>query len=269
MPVKVIIARYGEIHLKGHNRGFFLNALMKNLESNVGNECEIAYENSRYIFSKFESTSEGIIMQKIAKTFGIISVSLCFCVHHEEILKHLETIKIATTFKVVVNRADKSFPHTSMEFAAIAGGIILAQNPDAYVDVNKPATVVNIDIRNMGKAFIYDNVTNGLGGMPVGTAGRGIVLLSGGIDSPCSAYLASKRGLSVDFVHFASPPFTSEYSLDKVKRLGGVLQNYIGHANIFVIPFTEIQEQIRKKCDASYLITIMRQLASHFLRICS
>jgi len=250
---QVIIARYGEVHLKGKNRGLFLRALTNNLKHAVGANVDVSLSDNRYIFTG------SVDPQKIANTFGIVSVSPCTVTPHAKILDHIKTIKIDGTFKVNVNRADKSFKMSSMEFSAECGAIMLDNTKNATVDVKNPAIIVNIDIRDHDKAFIYHQIINGVGGMPVGTAGRAIVLLSGGIDSPVSAFLASKRGLSVEFLHFASPPYTSPFALDKVSRLVKALAPYCGNTKLHVVPFTEIQDAIKEKCSDSYMITIMRR----------
>ena len=257
----VIIARYGEVHLKGANRGFFLRLLTNNLMAAVGKECKVAFENSRYVFSDFKEDLTVFLMQRIAKVFGITSVSRGAAVAHGEISAYIKALGLPeqSTFKVEVNRADKSFTHTSMEFAAIAGGLVLDANPNTRVDVKNPDIIISIDIRENNVAYIYDNTIQAVGGMPVGSAGKATVMLSGGIDSPVAAFLAAKRGLAVECVHFASPPYTSDMALDKVKRLRNKLTEYCGDIKIHVVPFTEIQEQIRDKCNPEYMITLMRR----------
>jgi thiamine biosynthesis protein ThiI len=248
--VDYIIARWGEIHLKGANRGFFLRALKKNLEATTGAHVKI--EGGRAIITGFDDADKAVTAA--ANTFGIVSVSPVAAVESDEdaILEYLGTLKIEGTFKVEVNRANKQFPHKSNDFAAIAGGVI-----DAPVDVHNPRTVVSIDIRE--KTYIYSCTVDGAGGLPVGTAGRALCLLSGGIDSPVAAYLAAKRGLSVDCIHFASPPYTSDFALEKVKDLARKLEKFCGKINLYVVPFTEIQEAIRKNCSPEFMITIMRR----------
>jgi len=269
----IIIARYGEIHLKGKNRGEFTRALTNNLKSAVGGHCKIKLDQSRFIFTDFAPDMTDILTHRIAKVFGIVSVSPCAVVAHQDILAHLETVRVplsvkgvaphsgdgVCSFKVAVNRADKSYPHTSMELARLAGAIILKNDPSARVDVHNPDVTIHIDIREGDHAFIYDQIIPAVGGMPVGTAGRALVMLSGGIDSPVAAYLAAKRGLSINCVHFASPPYTSDLALDKIHRLRDKLAEYCGGIRVHVVPFTEIQKQIRARCDEKYLITIMRR----------
>jgi thiamine biosynthesis protein ThiI len=263
---EVIIARYGEVHLKGHNRGGFLRALTRNISAGVGQRCKIELDESRYIFSDFKSETTSFLLNRISKVFGLTSVSPCVEVAHGEILEYLETVKISASFKCTVNRADKTFSHTSTEFGAIAGKVLLDANPSAKVDIKSPDTTVFIDIRPNDRAFIYDTVIPAAGGLPVGTAGRALVLLSGGIDSPVAAYLSAKRGLFVDCIHFASPPYTSEFALDKIRRLREKLVEYCGDIRVWVVPFTGIQNEIRRACSDEYMITLMRRFMVRIAR---
>jgi len=246
---KVIIARYGEVHLKGANRGYFLKALQKNIENRVGQKIKL--DNSRFVIDGDDEK----IAYSVAEVFGITSVSIVTKVESipEKILEYLKTIKVSGTYKVEVNRADKKFPHKSPDFARMCGGAV-----DGVVDVVNPDTRINIDIRENG-TFVYDKIIPGVGGLPVGTAGHALVLLSGGIDSPVASWLAAKRGLSLEYIHFYSPPYTSAFALDKVKRLASKLEKYCGRGVLHIVPFTQIQDAIRNNCDEEYLITIMRR----------
>jgi len=229
----MIIARWGEIHLKGDNRGFFLKALKKNLEAATGEKVII--ENGR-------AYTTGDI-QAVVNTFGVVSASPA--VKCENVLEYLKTLKVDGTFKVEVNRANKAFPYKSLEFAAMAGSVIKGK-----VDLHNPQTTVYIDIRE--STYVYTEIVQGVGGLPVGTAGRALVMLSGGIDSPVAAWLAMKRGLAVEYIHFASPPYTSEFALEKVRDLAQ-------KKKLHIVPFTEIQEAIRDNCSPELMITIMRR----------
>ena len=241
-----IIARWGEIHLKGNNRGFFLRALKKNLENATG--AKISIDSGRAIITG------SCDIQAVANTFGIVSASPVIVLDSEPqaILNYVKSLKINGTFKVEVNRANKSFPHKSLEFAAMAGEVV-----DAKVDLHNPQTTIFIDIRE--KTYVYSEVVHGVGGLPVGTAGKALVMLSGGIDSPVAAYLAAKRGLALEYLHFASPPFTSDFALEKVRDLARKLEKYCGKAKLHIVPFTEIQTAIRDKCSAEFMITLMRR----------
>ncbi|MDR0384206.1 MAG: tRNA 4-thiouridine(8) synthase ThiI [Christensenellaceae bacterium] len=244
--MKVIIARYGEIHLRKGNRGIFIKQLEKNTGLKVADE-RIVCEYDEKIFNKLQ------------RTFGITSVSIGEQVKHLEILDEIEKMRFDGTFKVSVNRADRTFEYRSPELNAICGDIILKNNKNAKVDLVNPKTTIYIDIRPNDRAFIFKHRRRGPGGLPVGVSGRGLSLISGGIDSPVSSYLGAKRGLSIDFLHFASPPYTSEQALNKVKKLCGIVANYSMNCKLFVVPFTKIQEEIRKHCKEEYTITIMRR----------
>ena len=253
---KIIIARYGEIHLKSGNRGYFLRELKRNLEQNTGQKVII--ENSRIIINCDDES----VLDKVAKTFGITSASLATRLDSkpETILQYLGGLRIEGTFKAEINRADKTFPHKSPDFAKMAGEVILQANNKAVVNVIDPQKIVYVDIREGGFCFVYDNVIKGVGGLPVGTAGRGLVMLSGGIDSPVAAWLAMKRGLSVECLHFYSPPHTNEFALEKVRKLADKL-----NSKMYIVNFTEIQESIFKNCNRDYMITIMRRF---MVKIC-
>jgi len=246
----LLIARWGEIHLKGDNRGFFLKALKQNLEASTGAKVEI--DNGRAFITDFKDLDTA--MHAVANTFGVVSVSPVVRLDSvpEVILEYLKGLKVEGTFKVEVNRANKNFPNKSLGFAAMAGAVI-----EGAADMHNPQTVVSIDIRE--STYVYSRVLKGVGGLPVGTAGRGLVMLSGGIDSPAAAWLAAKRGLAIDYIHFASPPHTSEFALEKVRDLKGKLEKFVGSARLYIVPFTEIQEAIRDKCAHEFMITIMRR----------
>lgn len=275
----IIIARYGEVHLKGGNRAMFLNALTRNLRARLGEMGAVALRDGRYIIDNFDPKNTDEILQITANTFGITSASPVTVISHAEILKHMGQIRLGsadgdagvggrstTSFRVNVNRADKKFPHTSMEFAAICGGAILDANPNARVDLHNPDIIINADIRENDRAFIYDRVIAGVGGMPYGTAGRALLCISGGIDSPVAGWLSAKRGLAIDCVHFSSPPYTSAKAFDKVKRICAQMENYCGKINLVEINFTDIMQEIKKKCHPAYTITIMRR---EMMRVCA
>jgi len=255
----LIIARYGELHLKGGNRDFFLSVLTQNLRKRIGERAEVKVAGQRITLEDYANESE--VMDIVISTFGIVSASVATLVEATEsaILAHVGNLKIGDTFRVNVNRSDKSFPIKSMEFAGICGAEIIKNSKDAKIDLFTPKTSVNIDIRGGGTAYVYTDLVPAVGGLPVGTAGRCVVLLSGGIDSPVASFLAAKRGLHVEYVHFATPPYTSDFALDKVNRLVSDLEKYTGSSKLHVIPFTEISRAIQKNCDPAYMITIMRR----------
>ena len=258
--MSVIVCSYGEIHLKGANRGFFIRTLMKNLRQVLPAGVKADVHDTRIIVTDFNNAQQTV--SQLKKVFGLTSIRVCETVNYqtpEDILSYLVTVKVKGTFKIVVNRADKNFPIKSPIFAPQCGDVILRNNPQAKVDVLQPDTIIQVEIRHNGVAYISTGVEHGLGGLPVGVSGRAICLISGGIDSPVAAFLAMKRGLTVDFVHFTTPPYTSELALQKVVSLCQQVNQFGNTGNLYVVPFTEIGSQIQKNCHEEFTITIMRR----------
>lgn len=260
MNENVIIIRYSELYLKGRNRGFFEKLLIENIRKSLSDvECKIRFNRSRY--EVFEYLDEAEVVERLKKVFGIHSISIAKkCeANIDEICSVVKDYRISGTFKVETNRADKTFPLNSIEVSAKAGGAILSVNKNLKVDVHNPQTTINIDIREDGCAYIFKDKILCSGGMPVGSAGKGLLLLSGGLDSPVAAYMMAKRGLSLTAIHFHSYPYTSESAKQKVIDLARILVDYTGPINLICIPFTKIQEEIHKKCTSNYMITIVRR----------
>lgn len=256
---KLILIKYGELTTKKDNRNFFINTLEKNIKNLIGEDIVIKKDRVR-MYIECNNVEE--VALKLQKIFGIYSIVICHKVNNntEEILgKALEIMDSSKkTFKVVTNRADKNFPTPSMEFSRIMGALIL-KNSDFKVDVHNPDITLTIEIRNNG-TFIYTDELKGAGGYPVGIQGTGLLMLSGGIDSPVAGYLTLKRGVNVECLYFDSPPHTSIEAKNKVLKLASILNSYSGHVKVHVVPFTEIQEEIFKKCPDTYMITIMRRM---------
>ncbi len=266
---EIILIKNGELALKGLNRNVFEHTLMKNLKKSLEALGEINIRNAQstiYIepVSEFYDFDEAL--NRVSKVFGIAAFSRACVVdkNMESILKTApiylsETVKGIKTFKVEAKRADKTFPLKSPEICAEVGGALLEAFPHLSVDVHNPDEIITIEVRDFA-AYIRAGQIRGAGGLPVGTAGKAAILISGGIDSPVAAYTMAKRGLKLDAIHFASPPYTSPRAEQKVKTLLSKVALYSGPINLAVVPFTEIQEEIGKKCPEEYFTLIMRRM---------
>lgn len=265
---RLILIKYGELTTKKENRKMFIKMLVKNINNLISDyEYEIDYDRVRmYINCDNKYIDE--IAKKLSKIFGIHSIVICHKVDNNidnikskilEIVSH----ESFNTFKVETKRADKTFEIHSQEFNHVIGGLIL-KNFDCKVDVHNPDMLLHIEIRPEG-TFIYTNELKGSGGYPVGIQGKGMLMLSGGIDSPVAGYLALKRGIDIDCLYFESPPHTSLEAKNKVIKLASIINEYSGNVKVHVVPFTEIQEAIYKNCPKEYMITIMRRM---MYRIC-
>lgn len=262
---EVILIRYGEIHLKGKNRGYFEKVLINNIKNALQSyNCEVNRIAGRYVVQNYEEIDREIIIQRLQQIFGIYSISPATEIDSNisDIEEYVKTIRLPqnSTFKVEVNRADKLFPFKSYEFASKLGGVILSQNNTLKVDVHSPEHYVYVDIREGGKTYVYYKVIKCAGGMPVGTGGKGLLLLSGGIDSPVAGYQLAHRGMSLSAIHFHSYPYTSESAKQKVLTLAKLLSQYAGDFKVYIVSFTKIQEAIHKYCREEYMITIMRRI---------
>ena len=265
MKENVIILRYGELHLKGNNRAFFENALLKNIKQSLKDfSFELKKISGRYVISNYNENDYNLIIEKLKKIFGLVSVSPAFelSTDKEEIItKCMEIAKELTgSFRISTKRADKKFPVKSDEFSAFIGEIFLNANSNLKVDLHNPDTNIIIEIRENGKTYILTKIIYAHGGMPVGTAGKGLLMLSGGIDSPVAGYMMAKRGLSLNAIHFHSFPYTSLQAKEKVLKLKDILEDYTSKIKLFVVPFTKIQEAIHINCYEEYMITIMRRI---------
>ncbi len=261
---RVILIRFGEIFLKGKNRGYFEKSLFSNIKASLDNfNLNVVKISGRYVIRNYNVDDENEIVSRVSKIPGIFSFSIADLIQTsiENIENHsVELMKDEKgTFKVETNRADKRLELNSMQISAKIGGKILASNRNLKVDIKNPDHIVNIDIRENGETYIYAKVLFGVGGMPVGTAGAGLLLLSGGIDSPVAGYMMAKRGVKVAAVHFHSFPYTSNSAREKVEELASIVSAYTGDMTIYMVSMTELQEQIHEKCDDSYMITLLRR----------
>ncbi|ABP67344.2 thiamine biosynthesis/tRNA modification protein ThiI [Caldicellulosiruptor saccharolyticus DSM 8903] len=271
--MKAILIRYGELALKGLNRPFFEEKLVRNIRrklkdlKNVEN-ISITKEQGRIFIENLSENDFYFAIEKLKKVFGLVGFTIC-----EVVEKQVEAIKSAAlnialneiqkgkkTFKVETKRADKTFELRSPELSRLIGAHILKNLADKYglkVDVHNPDFEVNIEIRD--KAYVYSSEEKGIGGMPLGTGGKAHLLLSGGIDSPVAGFMIAKRGVEIEAVHFYSFPYTGEKAKEKVIDLCRVLAQFTDRLKLYIVPFTEIQTTIYEKCNERYLTIIMRR----------
>lgn len=260
---KVIIIRYCEIHLKGNNRGYFEKVFQENLERAIkGIRHEIRRPSGRYIVEGFEEERADEIVARLSKVFGTHTLSVAYKVPAELETIYRTVLSIVPqsgTFKVQTNRADKRFPLDSMQMNAEIGGRLLSAVPQLKVDVREPEHILYIDIRENGTALVFGKYVKGAGGMPVGTAGKGMLLLSGGIDSPVAGYMIAKRGMKIDAIHFHSYPYTNLQAREKVEELARILSEYTCGLQLHVVSVTHIQEEIHRLCPPEMMITLLRR----------
>lgn len=272
---RVLLIRYGEISLKGRNRRQFENRLHENIVSALSAldknaRDRVSRSHGRFYVAGLQTAQlETQAIDVLSRVPGIVAISPGFAVDSDlEAIKKaaISAVKLAmedlsqpVTFKVDTRRADKSFPLTSPEVNQELGAAILRNVPGIGVDVHNPSIHLTVEIRP-GRTYIYRGQVPGPGGLPVGTSGRGILLLSGGIDSPAAGYLAMKRGVAVDALHFWSYPITGVRARDKVVDICKVLRKYSPDLRLLVAPFTKIQTEIMDKCPEKYRVIIMRRM---------
>lgn len=258
---KLILIKYGELTTKKNNRTSFIKLLAKNIKKVLKDEnYKLIYDRVR-MYIECDNTQN--IVLKLKNIFGIHSIVICHKVNNniDDIKnKVIELVSMENfkTFKVQTKRALKSFEIHSMEFNNIIGSLIL-KNFDCKVDLYNPDLLLKIEIRPEG-TFIYTSEIKANGGYPVGIQGKGMLMLSGGIDSPVAGYLSLKRGVDLECLYFESPPHTSVQAKNKVISLAGILNKYSGNIKVNIVPFTKLQEAIYKNVEDSYVITIMRRM---------
>lgn len=263
---EVILVRYGEIILKGLNRKAFEDKLVRNIKKALRNErYKIWRSQARIYIEPFEGEELNTrqIIEKLVKVFGIVSVSPAYKVNSDmgSIYKAVESclhdIPDSKTFKVESKRGDKNFPLTSPEICREVGGFILEKNGNLKVDVINPQVTISIEVRE--NAYVYSKIIPSFGGMPTGTNGKAMLLISGGIDSPVAGWMIGKRGVEIDAVHFCSPPYTGPKAREKVIDLCKIVSSYTGKMNLHIVPFTDIQLELRDKCPKEQLTILMRR----------
>ena len=245
---EIILAKYGEIALKGDNRNTFEDMLVKNIKRRLKKIGKFEYfrrQSTIYI----EPLEDADIEQ--ALDFEVVAANV------GEYLK--PALENAKTFKVEAKRSDKSFPLKSPDIQQKLGDVVLDNFPHLSVDVHNPEVTVRLEIRDNG-AYLSAQRIIGAGGMPVGSSGKALLMLSGGIDSPVAGYMMAKRGLVVDCIHYVSPPYTSDRARLKVEKLCEEMTEFCGNIIFYCVPFTEIQEAIRDNCPEEYFTVIMRRL---------
>ena len=265
---EVLLCKYGEIVLKGANRAYFEDTLCKELRKRAkkcGNFDVLRAQSTVYIEPQDDFCDMDAMLCEAQKVFGIVAIARAYVCE-----KSLEAISEAArefiapeirkyrTFKVEAKRSDKRFPLDSMDLSREIGGVLLSQNPRVKVDVRNPEVVVKVEVRERA-AYIYAGHHKGAGGMPVGTNGKGLLLLSGGIDSPVAGYMMAKRGVKIEAVHFESFPYTSERALQKVLDLAKIVSDYSGDIYVHIISLTHIQEELVKHCDEDYFTLLLRR----------
>ena len=260
---KMILIKYGELTTKKKNSNLFINYLYNNKKEKLSSyNVKIIKNRVRMYIETDENIDE--IVDILKKIFGIHSIVVAYKVDtntdsiKNKVLELIQDLDFKT-FKVETKRSDKRFPVSSMEFNNIIGGLILKNKPNIKVDVHNPEYTLKIEIREE-YTYIYTKEIVGAGGYPNGVAGKGLLMLSGGIDSPVAGYLAMKRGIKLECIYFESPPHTSIQAKNKVKKLVEKLTDYQVEIKLHVVNFTKIQEEIYKNIDSSYMITIMRRM---------
>ncbi|MBR2589890.1 MAG: tRNA 4-thiouridine(8) synthase ThiI [Clostridia bacterium] len=266
---EIILIKNGELALKGLNRSSFEDKMIKNIRRRLAPLGKVSFfkcQSTVTVYPENEDFDFEEAVARVGKVFGIAAYSRAAVAPKEfEEIKRIclayfaESIYGYKTFKVEAKRSDKRFPLKSPEISREIGAVMLENYPFLKVDVHHPDLTITVEIRDK-EAYIRGNQLKGAGGMPVGTSGKGAVLMSGGIDSPVAAYMMARRGLELCAVHFAAPPYTSELAENKVKMLTEKVAEYAGRVELYIVPFTKIQETIRDACPEEYFTVIMRRL---------
>lgn len=271
MTFNYLLVRLGELTLKGRNRGRFEALMLGKIKEALAAYPQLQYESSfGRVYMKLNGSDADAIMTRLSDVFGIQTISPVLRTGHdlEEIRRAALSVlqahrPVPATFKMSVKRAWKGFPHDSMEMNHLVGAHVLRNTPALRVDVREPDVELRLDIQSQG-VFVYCSVTDGAGGFPLGMNGKAMLLLSGGIDSPVAGWMAMRKGLEIEAVHFHSYPFTSQQATDKVVALATRLAYYGGKIKLHLVPFTELQTLLAQQKQDHLIITLMRR---YMLRI--
>lgn len=258
---KVILIRFNEIHLKGGNKKYFTKLLYNNIKDALNDyKCKIENIQNRILVRDFDDETE--IINILRFVFGVHSISKAIELDTtvDKINEYISTIRLnGESFKCDVNRADKSFPIKSNEYEADLGEIVLKNNKDSRVDIHTPDTIIHVDIRENGKTYIFNEIIYAYSGLPLGETRDGLLLLSGGIDSPVAGFSMAKRGLRQDILHFDSFPYTSRQAKEKVISLAKKIKKYIGAKYMYICSMTKLQEEFHMNCKTEYAINLLRR----------
>jgi len=266
---EIILVKYGEIILKGGNRAKFERVLISNIKNAIKNidEAQIVLAQATIYITPKDAEKTDLLVERLGKIFGIVSITrAAVCekeigVIEETAKKYLsDVLTDGVKFKVEAKRSDKKFPLNSVQLSMEVGGYLHDAYPGLIVDVHNPEITVKIEVRDFG-AYIYCNQKKikGQGGMPIGSSLKASLLLSGGIDSPVAGHMIAKRGVEIDAIHFFSYPYTGDRAKEKVLELASIIAQYTGKINVHIVPFTEIQLQIRDNCPEEHMTLIMRR----------
>lgn len=266
---EIILIKNGELALKGLNRSAFEDKMIKNIRRRLSDLGKVTFFKSQSTITVYPESEDFDLheaVERVGKIFGIAGYSRAAVAAKDfEEIKRVcieyfsASIFRYKTFKVEAKRSDKKFPLKSPEICREIGAVMLENFSHLKVDVHHPDLIVTVEVRDK-EEYIRGNQLKGAGGMPVGTSGKGAILMSGGIDSPVAAYMMARRGLELRAVHFAAPPYTSELAESKVKMLTEKVSAYAGRIELYIVPFTKIQETIRDACPEEYFTIIMRRL---------
>lgn len=266
---EVVLAKYGEMALKGLNKRTFEDILTKNIKRRIkplGSFTCTTAQSTMYITPNDENSDLSDVVERVGKIFGIATLCrACVCEKDfgdiaEKSVEYLaDILGSASTFKVNAKRADKAFPMKSPEICMELGGILLEKFPHLTVDVKNPQVTVTVEIRDTN-AYVHGENLKGAGGLPVGSSGKAMLLLSGGIDSPVAGWMMAKRGIHIEAIHYVSPPYTSDRAQLKVEQLCQKMTDYCGGIAFYCVPFTELQEAIKDNCPEEFFTIIMRRL---------